>query len=55
MMLTVEDAAETPSHTEVVDDSIEQGHLDNDLGGSDHDTEFYDYSYNDAAKYVYVL
>jgi len=55
-MLTTagEDNAGQPTHSEVVDDDIES-HLDNDLDNNDLDMDFYDYSYNDADKYVNVI
>jgi len=52
-MLTGEDAAERPLRTEVVDDNVES-HLDLDLDSNDLHTDFYDYSYDDADKYVYI-
>jgi len=54
MILTGEDVAGRPSLSEVVDDNTE-GDLDNDLHNNDLDADFYDYSYNDADKYVNVI
>jgi len=54
MILTGEDVAGRPSLSEVVDDDTE-GDLDNDLHNNDLDADFYDYSYNDADKYVNVI
>jgi len=53
MILTGEDVAGRPSLSEVVDDNTE-GDLDSDLDNNDLDADFYDYSYNDADKYVNV-